>query len=272
MILVNGLPSETVAANDRGLMYGDGVFRTLAIKLGHPQYLRRHLAKLSADCEAIKLPVIDQQPLMRDIDFVSKDVHDGVLKIVITRGPGIRGYRIPSPQLPTRIVMTAPSANYPVHYSTQGVAAVLCKTQLATPTPLAGIKSLNRIENIMARAEWSDAAIAEGLMCNADGAIISGTMSNFFYVRGGVLGTSDLGACGVAGVQRDRILDHAKSHGIPVTMKPLHRDDVTRADELFVCNSLIGIWPIIACGELRWPVGPIARRLQAALFRDGDGC
>lgn len=271
MILVNGLPNESVSATDRGLMYGDGVFRTLAVKQGHPQHLQRHLDKLSADCGAINLPDLDQASIRQDIALVTRDGRNGVLKIVITRGSGTRGYKIPSPSSPTRIVITAPLPDYPLRHSSQGVAVVMCHTRLAIPAPLAGVKSLNRMENVLARSEWNDATIAEGLMCTSDGAVISGTMSNFFYVRDGVLGTSDLRTCGVAGVQRDRILDHAKAHGIPLTMKPLHQADLIRAEELFLCNSLMGIWPIVACGELRWPVGPITRRLQSALFQSNDG-
>jgi 4-amino-4-deoxychorismate lyase len=272
MILVNGLPSETVAVIDRGLMYGDGVFRTLAVKQGRPLFLQRHLDKLDEDCIALKLPRIDRQVIVRDSGVVLRNVDDGVLKIVITRGIGNRGYGLPSPQTPTRIVMSAPPAKYPAKNFSHGIAVVICRTKLATPAPLAGAKSLNRLENVMARAEWDDPDIAEGLMCTVDGVVISGTMSNFFYVRDGVLGTSDLATCGVAGVQRARILDYARGRAIPVTMKSLHRDELTNADELFVCNSLFEIWPIVARGGQRWPVGPLTLQLQNELFRDGNDC
>ncbi len=272
MILVNGVPSETVSATDRGLLYGDGVFRTLAVKQGRPQYLQQHLDKLSADCGALYLPYLDQTSIKRDIELVTRDGLDAVLKIVITRGLGSRGYKFPSPQSTTRIVMTTTPPDYSANNSSQGVGVVICRTVLAIPAPFAGVKSLNRLENVLARSEWTDATVAEGLMCASDGAIVSGTMSNFFYVRDGVLGASDLRTCGVAGVQRDRILDHAKAHGIPLTMTPLHRDHLVRADEVFLCNSLIGIWPIVSCGDVRWSVGPVTQRLWSALFRSGDGC
>ena len=272
MILVDGSHVEMVSVLDRGLMYGDGVFRTLQIKNGRVTHLKRHLDKLRADCTAIKLPPLDSASIERDINRVIRDSIDGVLKLIVTRGSGARGYRIPAVQHPTRIVMTVPAPDYPAHYASDGIRVVLCETKLPWPPAAAGVKSLNRLENVLARSEWDDPAIAEGLMRDAQECIVCGTMSNLFSVQDGVLQTSDREHCGVAGVQRDRIIEFARKHGIALAQRSLRQADLGGVEELFVCNSLIGIWPITSCGEWQWPIGPITCQLQSWISGNNDDC
>ena len=270
VILVNGLLSDTLPVSDRGLMYGDGVFRTLAVHSGTAQNLERHLAKLASDCAAIQLPALNIDLLKREITNVCVDQNDCVLKVVITRGVGTRGYRAPDNTIPNRIVMTSPLPNYPAQYRREGVVVRWCDTRLAAPSPAPGVKTLNRLENVLACMEWSDAAIAEGLMSDADGRVIEGTMSNLFYVQAGKLMTPDLSRCGVAGVQRDRIIEFADDRRIPFVVKSPHKNDLIDSDELFLCNSIIGIWPVIALDKRRWKEGPLTRHLKAELGVGGD--
>ncbi|MEO6024512.1 MAG: aminodeoxychorismate lyase, partial [Burkholderiales bacterium] len=270
MILVNGLLSDSLPVTDRGLMYGDGVFRTLSVRSGKPQYLRSHLAKLAWDCAAIQLPALDLELLKVEITSACVDQSNCVLKIVITRGSGGRSYRVPDALVSNRIVMTSPFPRYPAHYGSQGVVARWCNTRLAVPSPTPGVKTLNRLENVLARMEWSDAAIAEGLLCDADDQVIEGTMSNLFYVQAGKLMTPDLSRCGVAGVQRDRIIALATNLSIPFGVKSPHKNDLISSDELFLCNSIIGIWPVTALGEQCWNVGPLTRQFQAELAQSDN--
>jgi 4-amino-4-deoxychorismate lyase len=185
------------------------------------------------------------------------------LKIIVTRGSGGRGYKQPDPIQPTRVLSLHPFPEYPPRYWTDGISARVCQTRLGANPALAGIKHLNRLEQIIARAEWQDNQIQEGLMLCADGFVIEGTMSNVFLIKDRKLYTPDLSQAGIAGIIRGLVL--SCGHGINTTVTRITIDDLLNADELFVCNSVIGIWPVRLMENRPIPVGPITLQLQAWL-------
>lgn len=263
--LVNGSEQDRIPANDRGLMYGDGVFRTLRLRQGRPLDRERHLAKLRNDCAALGIACPPDELLAAELDAVAARFPDGVAKLVVTRGPGDRGYAPKATGAPTRIVSAGPAPVYPEHYRRLGVKVRLCRTRLAQQPALAGIKHLNRLENVIARGEWNDGHTAEGLMLDRDGNLIEGTMSNLFLVVDGGVVTPDLSLCGVAGVQRDRVLEYAAAQGIAATIRPVSVADLQQANEVFLVNSVIGLWPVAGLEAMIWSVGPLTRRLMQAL-------
>ena len=138
----------------------------------------------------------------------------------------------------------------------------ICRHRLPDNPPLAGVKHLNRLDQILARAEWQDDGIQEGLMQDQKGHVIEGVMSNLFLVSEGVLFTPDLSRCGVAGIVREIILQLADQQHIPVRITDLDIQAVLQADELFVCNSVLGIWPVRQLEERHWQPGPVTRLFQ----------
>lgn len=267
MNLVNGVHSDAVSVYDRGLAYGDGVFRTLLVRGGRPLFWERHYAKLASDCAALRIPAPSRELLERDIAHVASQEPDGVIKIIITRGNAARGYAIPAAVVAQRIVLSAPLPDYPNSYA-DGVRVRICATRLSAQPRLAGIKHLNRLENVLARSEWSAPEIAEGLMCDADGNVICGTMSNVFLVCNGELLTPDLARCGVAGVQRERVLELARANQVPARIALLSREDVLSSAEVFVVNSVIGIWPVISLEDCTWKAGQVTARVRKWLALD----
>lgn len=266
MMLVNGAPAESVPATDRGLAYGDGVFRTLRALNGEPLHWARHYAKLSEDCVVLGIGCPDEALLLVETRAVARAQPHAVVKIIVTRGSGPRGYAPPDPCLPLRVVMSASCSPNPDAQA--GVTAHLCRLQLAHQPALAGVKHLNRLENIIARAEWTDPAIAEGLLLDQDGYAIGGTMSNLFIVEHGALVTPILSRCGVSGVTRTRIIDIAAKSHIACRTEHLPLQRVLDADEVFFVNSLIGLWPAARMGEHTWRVGNIALEMYHALDED----
>ena len=270
MILVNGAAAAAVCALDRGLAYGDGVFRTFPARRGIPPHWQLHYAKLARDCAALGLAAPDSHVLAAEVKTACEETARAAVKIVITRGPSRRGYRYQGDEEPTRIVIADTQMEAPDRGRADGVRVRLCSTRLAHQPALAGVKHLNRLENVLARAEWNDPDIAEGLMCDADGNVIAGTMTNVFMLAKGVLATPRLDLCGVAGVTRERVLGHAARLDLPCTVMTCTLKDVLRAEEVFVVNSLAGIWPVRELnGERREP-GPVTRMLQAALAEEDD--
>jgi len=243
MILINGRVGSSVDCLDRGLQYGDGLFETLRIENGQIQHWSLHWQRLVDGCERLYLPFPNQQLLLSEIEQVIAEQQSAVVKIIYTRGVTDRGYAF-SEINPNRIVACFPMAEYAKENWLEGVELFLCKTRLAHQPLLAGLKHLNRLENVLARNEWRDKKFADGLMCCTDGFIIEATMSNFFLVKNGRLKTADLSQCGVAGVMRAHILQIASKQQIETSIENLTFDDLQNADEVFICNSVIGIWPV----------------------------
>jgi len=265
--LVDGSPAAAIPALDRGLAYGDGVFRTLRVSGGRPLNWERHYARLRADCATLALAVPAERILRSEIARVAP--RDAAVKVIVTRGVAGRGFAI-SPSKPRRIVAAFPLPDYPAALARDGVAVRHCDLVLSEQPRLAGAKTLNRLENVLARSEWGDERIREGLLADASGRVVEGTMSNVFIVRGGLAATPDLSRCGVIGAQRERVRDLLEAEGLDCIVRDVPRPELEDADEIFLTNSLIGIWPVSRLGERRWQPGPVTRRVQSLVERD-DG-
>jgi len=255
--------AEVIPATDRGLAYGDGVFRTLRAQNGVPMHWARHYAKLANDCAALHIPPPYEALLLAEARAVALPYPHAAVKIIITRGNGPRGYALPELIMPSRVVMSTPLC-LPLHAG-DGITAYLCQLRLARQPALAGVKHLNRLENVLARAEWSDTAIAEGLLLDQEGLAIGGTMCNLFIVEQNVLATPLLTHCGVAGVTRARIFDIAAKASISCREEHLPLQRLLNADEVFFVNSLIGLWPVAKLNTRRWCVRPMAKDILGLL-------
>ncbi len=269
LYLINGREAEGVDPSDRGLAYGDGVFRTLRLQGGMPLEWPWHHRRLARDCAALDIPYPGEKVLLEELRRLALRFPDGVGKLVVTRGPGARGYGPHSAVTPTRIVSVSPAPVYPASYGQEGVRVRVCTLRLACQPRLAGIKHLNRLENVLARAEWQDSAVAEGLLLDDGGRVVEGTMSNLFCVLHGRLVTPDLSRCGVEGVQRERVMAFARAAGIPLEVRDLTLDELLAAEEVFLVNSLIRLWPIAALEDRKWNPGALTRRIQAEVFAGG---
>lgn len=263
--LINGHAEQLIASDDRGLAYGHGLFETLLVIDGRPVFWHEHLQRLLRGCSRLGIPV-DGLPLRLEQDLQQLQFSAGraVLKILLTCGSGGRGYQTPQPAVPRRLLMATPMPVWPDRPE-QGIRARWCDTRLACQPRLAGIKHLNRLEQVLARNEWQDPRIREGLVCDSRGFVVEGTMSNLCFLRGRQLCTPALDQCGVEGIVRNQLIELAAELGLHVQIGHYTPDEVAAADELLVCNSLIGIWPITRLGAHRYPHGPITRQLQSAL-------
>jgi 4-amino-4-deoxychorismate lyase len=212
------------------------------------------------------LPLADETLLREEIARVAPG--DATVKIIITRGVATRGYAVATGARPTRIVAGFPAPSYPESHARDGVAVRRCELVLSEQPRLAGTKTLNRLENVLARSEWHDRAIAEGLLGDAHGHVIEGTMSNVFVVVRGSVATPILDRCGVIGAQRERIRELAAPNAIDCAERPVTWHELLEADEVFLANSLIGIWPVARYGQRDWRVGPVTRSLQRLVEED----
>jgi len=262
--LINGKPGDCISVHDRGFQYGDGLFETLAVENREPLLWDRHMQRLLDGAARLGIDAPPVKLLRDEAQRVCREAERAVLKIIVTRGAAGRGYA-PTPEAkPTRAVCLLPWPDYPSRHRTHGVAVRFCRTMIARNGTFAGLKHLNRLEQVRARMELDDDH-AEGLMLDEFGYVIEGTMTNIFVVRGNELLTADLSHSGVAGVMRGLVLERAAAL-IPVCrVTTLNRETVLDADEVFLTNSLIGLWPVRRIESKDFSLGPVAKRIQEAI-------
>lgn len=255
---VDGRPDGMLSPHDRGVLYGDALFETVLFVDGRAPLWPRHLARLADGCRRLHLSLPDTDALARECAALCHGIARAAVRIAVTRGVGERGYAPPADPRPTVIVSAAPAPVVPAHWYADGVRLHVCATRYAVPSALAGIKHANRLEQVLARAEWNDPGIAEGLMLDSDDHAISATAANLFARIDGKLATPSVTRCGVAGVARAEVLARCD-----VVARDIGIDELARAEEVFLTSSLRGIVPVAAIGSTNYPVGATTRDLQA---------
>ena len=268
-IIINGQAQDTIAATDRGLTYGDGLFETIACVNGRLQFFAEHLQRFNEGCERLSLPLISEQQCLDDIRQLPTGQQPAVIKLMLTRGSGGRGYNMPVESHTTRIVSLHEWPAYAPELAQQGARLVVCKTPLSVNPALAGLKHLNRLDNVLARAEWNDADILEGLMLDTQGHVIEGTMSNIFAIENNCIYTPSLEQAGVAGIIRQQVMRLAEKLSYSCEQVPLSVAHLYNMDELFISNSLLGICPVRQLNDAHFTDWSITSTLQQHLNMDG---
>jgi 4-amino-4-deoxychorismate lyase len=278
--LLNGSATDKLQLSDRGLAYGDGLFETLLVADAIPQLWHLHMQRLTRGLQQLHL--VDSQIVLDSLlNKVREDVEKAlasnilrgpaVLKLIITRGQGGRGYLAPNRPKYNRIVSLIPLPLQRAKLSCSGITARLCRQQLGSNPALAGHKHLNRLEQVLARNEWQDEDIHEGLMTNLDGDLVAGVMSNLFIEQDGILLTSPVARCGIAGVMRQQLMDVANSSNIALRQQRLVIADLNDADSVWLTNSLNGIWPVKYLLDVdhrllnEYTISPLTRVMQQTL-------
>ncbi len=266
---INGVPGRLVDIDDRGLTYGDGLFETIAIRCSVARFLDLHLDRLYAGAARLKLPAPERDSLRAQLSAAAAGIDEGVMKLILTRGPGPRGYVPLQHQQPT----VAWGLERCRAQRWTPIRVRWCETIAGRNPVTAGLKTLCRLEQVLARAEWQDELIAEGFMCDEQGQLVGGTACNIFIVSGGRLLTPSVTHAGISGVMRRVILQQASVSAIESHEVSLTKADVLAADEVFVSNALTGIRPVGQLGERQWKPGPVSCELAARLANKGvDEC
>ena len=263
-VWVNGVPESRVSVSDRGLAYGDGLFETVRISNRRPTLAALHWRRLSQGCQKLGIP-LNLQRLMDEVDafLSSAPMSDGVLKVIITRGSGGRGYNPEGCQTTRRILSIHPLPQRTPDPAVHGARVMACRFRLGQ-SELAGMKHLNRLEQVLARQEWSGNAYDEGLLSDFSGNLIEGTMSNLFMVNHqGELVTPDLSGSGVKGVCREFVIALAGDMGLTVVEAPISLQFLQNsAAEVFLCNSVNGVWPVVLYDQSHWGVGSVTMDIR----------
>src|SRR5690606_14958275 len=188
-----------------------------------------------------------------------------VVKLVVSRGPGARGYTPPAVARPTRILSISSWPSYPPHHYTAGMNVQTCALRLGRNPALAGLKHLNRLEQVLASAEVKAAGADEGLLLDSEGVVVGATSNNVFAVREGTLVTPAVTRCGVAGVMRRAVLEAAAALGLDAIVRDMQPAELRSADELFLSNAVAGLRPVASLDGVSFAAGAVTRRLMAHL-------
>ena len=247
--LVNGTPGDAISIHDRGLQFGDGVFETIAVQSGKLLCRDAHFTRLETGCRRLSITCPDRNLLEQEADRLCASLTSAVLKIIITRGTGGRGYQPPENIPANRILSVHRQPVYPSGYYRDGIDSYVCGRRISHQPELAGIKHLNRLEQVLLRREVTATPYPEGLVLDPQDNVVEGSMSNIFMVKNAGLITPDLSRCGVAGVIRRAIIELDKAAGRDTAIRTIAREEIFEADEVFYCNSVIGIWPVRRIGN-----------------------
>lgn len=250
-----------IAPNDRALAYGDGLFETMRAHRGLLPWWDAHWTRLQRGAARLRIALPEQEQVRREAGRLLEG-GDGVLKLQLGRGNGGRGYAPPEHALPTWILSRHP---LPRPAPAAGLALRWCTTRLAMQPALAGLKHCNRLEQVLARAEWQDAIdidADEGLMCSMEGDVVCATSANLFVLHGRHWRTPPIDRCGVAGVCRQWLLDH-----LDIEQARLSVADVETADAIVLSNAVRGILHVARLGERRWLPHPALSDWHARLGR-----
>ena len=274
--LLNGMADVPLQVSDRGLHYGDGVFETLLWRQSGPVFLTSHYQRLSEGCQRLGFAAPAINALRSDCEQLGAGRKNAVLKIIVTRGSGGRGYRPPDNSQVTRLVSIHEPPDYPDQLWQSGIQLTVCNTRLGRNPALAGLKHLNRLEQVLAQAEFTPPHSAaagpiptpvahEGLMRDEHGYVVEGTMSNLHIVESERIVTPSLAHCGVSGIIRAKVQHIAQKLKIDWLEDDITLNRVFAADEVFVTNSIVGVWPVRRLLEHGFDSIAVAKILQVEL-------
>ena len=254
-----------VSVYDHGFLYGDGVYETMRAYDGVVFMLERHLERLARSASFLNLDIPDQQ-YIRDAVYktlAANELKDAYIRATVSRGKGPIGLDIDLCKETTFVVISEKFRRYPESYYKEGTRLILAKTRrnlIGAINPK--IKSLNFLNNILAKMEAKERGAYEAVMLNSDGFIAEGTISNIFFVSNNILCTPSTDAGILDGITRDTIISIAKKNGIEVNEGMFCPADLFDSTEVFFTNTTAEVMPVSRVEDIRCKVGEITRALH----------
>jgi len=267
---VNGQRCSTIAVNDRGLSYGDGLFTTILVANGQCCLLEKHLSRLQQGIKLLAIAQIDFNQLIGQLVSLGEQLEQGLIKVIITRGAGVRGYSSVGCDSPSVIVSTG---DLPANYRqlrVKGICVGVSTVALGLNPVTAGLKHLNRIEQVLVRQQIDQHNWQDAIVLDCQGFIVESNLANLFWVDQGILYTPSLDFAGVDGVMRARVLEQAKDLELEVKCDRYRLSSIIGASEIFITNSLMQLVPIVGIEEYKYAIGPITKALSKLLVVEAN--
>ncbi len=264
-MLINGQPHTHLPAADRAFQYGDGVFTTIRVKEGMPEFWPLHKQRLQQGLERLGMVFSQWQQVSQSVHDLASTHVGAVVKVLISRGEGGRGYLPPQQMQANWIVSQHPLPEHYADWRLQGISLGQSEIQLARQPLLAGIKHLNRLEQVLIRQHVHQQGWDDALVCDTDNMLVETSVANLFWQLGHCWYTPDLQFAGVEGVIRRLLIDHLQHKGHQVHQVRATSQVLMQASSVLICNSLMGIVPVRQIGEQVYPMDT-ARQLNKECF------
>tara|TARA_B110001452_G_C15146718_1_gene399185 strand:- start:31 stop:897 length:867 start_codon:yes stop_codon:yes gene_type:complete len=253
--LVNGKFEDKISVFDRGLAYGDGFFETMAWKKEDKtgnffiEFWERHLKRLSNGCRKLNINLPSKSILKSHGDKIVRKAIlmgylSGIIKIIITRGSGGRGYKYEENMIPTVIFIVSEKPIYSVKELVKGVNVKFCNTKLSSNRSIAGYKHLNRLDSVLSRSEWNTKEIFEGLITDEEDNVIEGTMTNVFTLSNDVIYTPSIDQIGIKGIMREIVIEKFSNYFKDIIQCKISKEEFLNSESIFLTNSIIKIIPV----------------------------
>ena len=266
---VNGVETNQITVTDRGLSYGDGIFTTIKVLAGQCELMTQHLVRLQQGISALSIAQIDFKDLLDELSAIAANLGEGVIKVMITRGSGTRGYSSVGCDSPTVIVSTS---ELPTHYrqwQQQGVALGVSTIALGLNPLTAGIKHLNRLEQVLVKQQIDDNQWTDAVVLDCQACVIETSMANLFWRKNEIVYTPSLDFSGVNGLMRSHILSTLNQLGTQVVQDRFKLGSLMDADEVFMSNCLMGVVPIVKIESRHFAIAKCYQHL-ASLINNQD--
>ena len=264
-VWVNGVAVKEIDALDRGLAYGDGLFATMRIVNGEVQFLSAHLARLAQGAQRLGFIWQASESLTNQLQQLASSKSDGCVKLLLSRGVGGRGYAAPNPCLVNEVVSLS---DLPQHYGLwqkEGISLALSDILLAKQPRLAGIKHLNRLEQVLIKSVEIPTGFDDWLVLDAEGCVIESSMANLFFIKGKTVFTPAISHSGVAGMMREQVIYALIDLGYNLDIKPINHNDLAQFEHCFITNSLLGLVDINHIDSLSYSKSSFSDTLRQIL-------
>ncbi len=242
-----------ISVFDHGLLYGDGVFEGIRFYKRRVFRLEEHVRRLFDSARAIvmKMPWSEEEVCRHVVETIrANGLDDGYVRLVVTRGTGGLGLNPFLCERPSMFIIASTITLYPKEHYENGLALITCATRRPTPGALMPqVKSLNYLNNVMAKVEAIQAGALEGIMLNEQGYVAECTGDNIFVIRDGELLTPPVAAGALDGITRNVILELGEKLGVPCREVTLSRYDLFTADECFLTGTAAEVIPVVSLDQ-----------------------
>ena len=254
-----------VSVFDHGFLYGDGIYETMRAYDGIVFMLDRHIERLNRSASLIQL-IVPSPDVIRNAVYETiraNGLKSVYVRVTVSRGKGPIGLDPALCPKPTFVVIAEEFRGYPDKYYSEGVKFIIAKTRRNLREALnPKIKSLNFLNNILAKIEAKDRGAYESVMLNAEGFIAEGTVCNIFFVKDNILCTPSVDAGVLDGITRELVIDLAKGTGMQVTEGNFLPQDLFSASEVFFTNTTSEVMPVSQVEDVIYPVGDLTKSLR----------
>ncbi|MCL1045187.1 aminodeoxychorismate lyase [Shewanella electrodiphila] len=240
-VFVNGKPDNTIDALDRGLAYGDGAFATMRVAAGEILFLNTHLQRIEQTCFRLGFTISHIELLVLRLESHAKTLKEGCIKLLLSRGVGGRGYAAPTSPDITEVISLHPIPDIYAQWQSKGITLSLSPVTLGNQPLLAGMKHLNRLEQVLIKQQTLPKNTDDWLVLDADNCLVESSMANIFIVKDNQVKTPAMSQNGVSGVMREHVIDALLTNDIAVMATKVTLDELLDAEHVFITNSLLGV-------------------------------